>query len=122
MNFLARLSRRHSRLMGLILMTASLPLSLRATEEVCAGSPIPKGWIRINDKWNPTSCGKPTSIIYNVWLIEKFSDKPVGATMEVCASAPTPTGWVEKGKRWNPTCCGHPTTITDNMKTIKRLE
>jgi hypothetical protein len=26
------------------------------TESVCAGE-VPSGWIKVNDAWNPTSCG-----------------------------------------------------------------
>lgn len=34
---------------------------------VCAGSPIPDGWIKVNDHWNPNMCGNPGNIVYNVW-------------------------------------------------------
>lgn len=88
---------------------------------ICAGSPVPTGWIKVNDKWSPTSCGNPTSIVYNVWIIERYDNKPVGTQMSVCASAPTPPGWVVVNKFWSPTRCGHPSAIVNNMKRIRRV-
>lgn len=89
--------------------------------EICAGSPIPAGWIKVNDRWDPTRCGNPTSIVYNVWTIERFDSRPVGSVMEVCAGAPTPTGWVDVTTRWDPTRCGHPSSIIHNVKQIRRV-
>jgi hypothetical protein len=88
---------------------------------ICSSSPVPAGWIKVNDHWSPTSCGNPTSIVYNVWTIETYQDKPVGAVMNVCASAPTPAGWVDINTYWSPTSCGHPTSIVHNMKQIRRV-
>src|SRR5437868_2023247 len=82
---------------------------------ICASSPVPNGWIKINDEWSPGSCGNPTSIIYNVWLIESYADKSVGSVMRVCASAQTPANWVEINNEWSPSSCGHPTSITNNV-------
>ena len=31
----------------------------------------PAGWIKINDLWDPSNCGSPTTITYNVWVIAK---------------------------------------------------
>jgi hypothetical protein len=89
--------------------------------EICGDSPVPRGWVKVNDRWNPTKCGSPTSIVYNVWEVERYANKPVGAEMEVCADAPTPPGWAEINSTWSPTKCGHPTKIVDNVKRIKRL-
>jgi hypothetical protein len=101
---------------------ATLPLDvIFASMNICAGSPIPAGWIKVDDSWNPTACGNPTSIVYNVWTITQYSTMPVGSTLLVCANAPTPHGWVEINRSWNPDRCGHPSAIINNLKLIKRV-
>ncbi len=101
-------------------LQALLPLvTISETQAVCAG-PIPSGWIKVNDAWNPTVCGNPSNISYNVWTIERYDNKPVGSTMQACA-APVPSGWAIVGSNWNPTACGHPSSISNNRMTIKRL-
>jgi hypothetical protein len=92
------------------------------TMQICAGSPIPNGWIKTDDSWSPTSCGNPTDIIYNVWTITQYSNLPVGSTLNVCAGAPIPTGWVKVNTSWNPTSCGHPAHNIDNVQTIRRVK
>jgi len=101
---------------------AQVPLSLgtiRQTQNVCGGS-VPAGWIKINDAWNPTVCGNPTNITYNVWTIEQFADQPLGAILQACRG-PVPSGWSIVGTGWNPTVCGHPTSNQANVMAIKRL-
>ena len=89
--------------------------------EVCSGAPVPSGYIKVDDKWEGTSCGSPSSITtYNVWVLYYYADHPVGWEMEVCSDAPTPRGWVDAGRSWNGTKCGHPTRDVDNVKTIRR--
>jgi hypothetical protein len=98
------------------------PLSLETilqTQNVCAGS-LPPGWIKINDAWNPTVCGNPTRIAYNIWTIQRFMDQPLGAVIHACRGA-VPSGWAMVGTLWNPTVCGHPTTNQPNVMAIKRL-
>ncbi|HEY2465947.1 MAG TPA: hypothetical protein VGI32_17940 [Steroidobacteraceae bacterium] len=102
--------------------TALPPLTLGAisrTQNVCAGS-APPGWIKINDAWNPTVCGKPPTITYNVWIIEQLSDQPLGAVVYGC-KGPVPSGWAVVATSWNPTVCGHPTANQSNVMAIKRL-
>jgi hypothetical protein len=97
-----------------------LPLGvILRTQNVCAG-PIPLGWIKINDAWNPTVCGKPGTIIYNVWTIQQLSDEPVGTVMQVCKGS-VPSGWATVGASWNPTVCGHPAANQQNVMAIRRL-
>jgi hypothetical protein len=101
---------------------ALAPLSLDAifrTQNVCAGS-VASGWIKINDAWNPTVCGKPTVITYNVWTIQQFEDQPIGAIIHACKGA-VPAGWATAGTVWNPTVCGHPAINQPNVMVIKRL-
>jgi hypothetical protein len=90
-------------------------------KEICGGSPVPAGWIKVNDRWDPTICGRPTGIFNNVWAIQRYDNQPVGTFMTVCAQAPTPSGWVVVATRWDPTSCGHPSWIYQNMKQIKRV-
>lgn len=99
------------------------PLALGAilrTQNVCAGSRAP-GWIKINDAWNPTVCGKPATLSYNVWTLQQLSDQPVGAVIQACKGA-VPSGWAQVGTAWNPTVCGHPATNQPNVMVIRRLE
>ena len=102
--------------------TTLAPLSLGAiltTQNVCAGS-VPTGWIKINDAWNPTVCGNPATITYNVWIIQQLSDQPPGAVVHACKGA-VPSGWAVVGTTWNPTVCGHPATNLANVMAIRRL-
>ena len=101
---------------------ALAPLVLGAilrTQNVCAGS-VPSGWIKINDAWNPTVCGKPATITYNVWTIQQLSDQPVGVVIHAC-KGPIPAGWTVVGTAWNPTVCGHPAANQSNVMVIRRL-
>lgn len=90
-------------------------------QQICYTSDVPSGWIKVDDRWDPTRCGNPTSIVYNVWVIRKYIDLPVGTVLNVCASASTPSGWVEINTRWDPTSCGHPSRITQNISVIRRI-
>jgi hypothetical protein len=104
-------------------VTSAPPLPLmnvQPTQNVCAG-PVPSGWIKVNDSWSPTVCGKPTSIIYNVWSVQALSAQPIGALIYACSSSPPP-GWVLVSQMWNPTVCGHPSAQQPNQMAIKRLE
>lgn len=98
------------------------PLSLGAifsTQNVCAGAVTP-GWIKINDAWNPTVCGNPGTLTYNVWILQQLSDQSAGAVIHAC-KGPVPSGWSLVGTAWNPTVCGHPATNQPNVMVIKRL-
>jgi hypothetical protein len=97
-----------------------LPLeTILQTQNICAGS-VPPGWIKINDAWNPTVCGNPARIAYNVWTIQRFDDQPVGAVIHACKGS-VPSAWVIVGTLWNPTVCGHPAANQPNVMAIKRL-
>jgi hypothetical protein len=101
---------------------ALAPLSLGTVltaQNVCAGA-MPPGWIKINDAWNPTVCGNPATITYNVWTIQQLSDQPLGSIIYACKGA-VPSGWAIVGTAWNPTVCGHPTANQSNVMAIKRL-
>lgn len=91
---------------------------------ICRGGNIPAGWILVDDLRDPNSCGGSNPAVlnsYNVWAIEKYSDRPVGTVIEVCASAPTPPGWVLVDVYRNKDSCGHPPDLfTANVKRIRR--
>jgi hypothetical protein len=89
------------------------------SQTVCANQTV-AGWIKTNDSWNPTTCGNPSSIIYNVWTIERYDNMAIGSVMTACTGA-VPGGWAMINSSWNPTTCGHPTSIMNNVMTIKRL-
>jgi hypothetical protein len=99
---------------------APLPLgAILRTQNVCAGSLTP-GWIKINDAWNPTVCGNPATITYNVWTLQQLSDQPLATVIYACKGI-VPSGWAIVGAAWNPTVCGHPATNQSNVMAIKRL-
>jgi hypothetical protein len=100
---------------------APLPLgAIVRTQNVCAGA-VTSGWIKINDAWNPTVCGNPATMTYNVWTLQQLSDQPLGAIIHACKGI-VPSGWTVVGAAWNPTVCGHPITTQSNVMVIKRLD
>jgi hypothetical protein len=94
---------------------------IASTQNVCAGSVLPPGWIKVNDAWNPTACGNPATITYNIWTIQSIATLPVGSVVQVC-KATAPSGWSIVDIRWNPTLCGHPASNQANVMAIKRHE
>lgn len=92
------------------------------TQDICAGSPVPNGWIKTNDSWNPTTCGNPTQITPNVWTITQYVNLSLESELTVCAEAAVPSGWVVIDTTWDPTRCGQPNNNSvHNVKTIKRV-
>lgn len=91
---------------------------------VCRGAAIPAGWILVNDMRDPNSCGgdvPATLNAYNVWSIEKFEGRAIGAVIDVCAAAPTPPGWVIVDIYRDREMCGHPDGLfVANVKRIRR--
>lgn len=90
------------------------------TQVLCCRE-VPTGYILINDDWDPTKCGEPSSITYNVCTYQRFDNKAINSVMTVCSSALNPPGWSTVDTDWDPTKCGHPSSNTNNMKTIKRI-
>lgn len=86
----------------------------------CSGSEPPPGFINVNDDWDPTKCGNPSSITRNVSTYQRYDNRPVGTTLQVCASAAAPAGWVDGTASWDPNKCGHPSSISNNVKLITR--
>lgn len=91
------------------------------SQVVCKGA-APSGWVVTNDAWNPTRCGGPIGITYNVWTIVRLNSIPVGGTLSICRHyVHVPSNWVVVGTSWIPTRCGQPTQIVNNIATIKRV-
>jgi CVNH domain len=96
------------------------PATLPATQNICATSRIPDGWITIDISSDPTRC--PPATMNNIRTIKQYTSVPVGGTINVCSEAPTPTNWSTVATSTDPTKCGHTGTQVGNIKTIKRLQ
>ena len=54
-----------------------MPLAIAAaagpesSQKVCAGS-LPAGYIKVDDEWNPTMCGRPSNISYNMMTMKRM--------------------------------------------------
>jgi hypothetical protein len=75
------------------------PESVLVSEEICANTTVPAGWIVVDKTAQSFRCGvqmQPTigGLIYNVWTIEKISDKFVGERVLACDSPTPPTDWI----------------------------
>lgn len=91
---------------------------------VCAGATVPDGWIWVNDLRDLTICGgdRPgVERMYNVWVIERVENRPLGTVIDICAAAPTPSGWVLMDVFRSRLLCGHPDELyVANVKRIRR--
>ena len=88
---------------------------------ICKGTPIPSGYLIVNDSWDPTTCGKPsTNTTYNVQTIMKVSDYPLGAALRVCAGQTIPGNWKIVSTLWDGTSCGYPSMEVDNVAIVAR--
>lgn len=86
----------------------------------CCSSGTPSGYYKIGDSWSSTSCGNPSSIVYNVCTYQRYDNKSIGATMNICAGQSLASGWLQIDTDWNPTTCGHPSSIIQNIWTVRR--
>src|SRR5579883_3353160 len=114
---------RHSRCLSVVIAMAlgvAAPVLAHA-EEVCKDSPVPEGWIVVNDRHDDSKCGPNYTTVHNVWILEKYSDRSNGSIMEVCDFNPTPKGWVDINHRHDSYLCS-PNIQGTNVKTIKRLK
>ena len=107
-------------------MNAEVPDGPRAERDIiCRGAAIPDGWILIDDVRSTEMCGgdNPAVVnLYNVWAIERYETKPVGATMQVCANTALPEGWVLEDVYRSKEHCGHPDDpFQPNVKKIRRV-
>lgn len=101
------------------------PIVALPRQEICSipdgVNAVSRGWIVLSGRWQPvtaddTGCGvfnpnPPAPSATNVWIIDRYDDKPVGATMAVCPVglgsayfAPTPIGWTEVFDFVGPGC------------------
>lgn len=99
----------------------SLPLKvIVGTQNICAGS-TPPGWVKINEAWNPTVCGQPAAVTFNVWTLQHIAEQPIGAIVYAC-TGPTPPDWKVLERVWNPTVCGQPADQQANVMVIQRSQ
>ena len=66
------------------------------TQQICTGSPIPRGWVITDSAYIIGQCGSGSPIdgYANVQWITDISAMPIGTTVEICAGVPYPVGWV----------------------------
>lgn len=101
------------------LIFAALPTgAFGATQEICSGSALPGGWIKVDHYFRATQC-TPSPFTYNVSLLESFFDKPAKAIITACWNSPTPTGWVTTDKLTSATRCPEPLVTYNNKKIYK---
>ena len=84
---------------------------------VCTGPNTPAGWVRVNDEWDPSRCGHPSSIVNNRTYIHRIAS--FETVLEICADQAVP-GWTVVQTSWNSGKCGHPTLPMQNVWTIRR--
>jgi len=96
-----------------------VPTSVIASKTACASAESEPDFVPVDDYWDPTRCGNPTTVTPNVRMLVKApSAAEGGRTLEVCAGATLPTGWTIASKRWDPTRCGRPTSSEQNIWRI----
>ena len=87
---------------------------------------MPAGWAVTDDVRDRQMCNgnNPTTLnLYNVWVIERYDNRPAGSVIDVCAAVPTPAGWVLVDVFRNKERCGHPEDMfAVNMKRIRRTQ
>jgi len=108
---------------------APAPDELLLSQEICANTAVPAGWIVTDMTAQSFRCGVgvQTSVppIYNVWTIEKISDMYVGDRVLVCDSSTTPPDWIVIERQAVSFRCGiqvqtsYPPII--NVKVIERV-
>lgn len=101
-----------------------LPDSQVLMKTICATDPVPPDWVKADTRWDPASCGAPSTPMPNVWVIAYLDPAaPAGTLMEICADAATPltAGWTKLGSRWSSDRCGQPTDPTKaNVTQVRR--
>lgn len=92
---------------------------------ICYNSPIPSGWIKVTDEWDPSRCGNPSFPgVYNIWIIARYDNQAVGTIMNVCAGQRIPPGWILIDTYKDMFSCGHPDGFSTlkNVQKIRRVE
>ena len=92
------------------------PPAMPETKAICAGTPIPPGWILFDISDN-RDCGP--SDHNSLWIIQ-FALLLPGAELVVCSSAPTPSGWTNTGAFKDVFKCAYTETQVENVKGIRR--
>ena len=85
---------------------SSRPLHGRTT--ICKGTPLPAGFVAVNCLIDSSRCnGFIGMTVSNVWVIERFTDRPIGTTLDICddLTNPIPSGWSVVSRFKSPTQC-----------------
>jgi hypothetical protein len=89
-------------------------------KEICSGDPIAAGWAIVDTKWDPTICGRPSSVSANVYILRKYDAMPVGTIFRICSGQTWLNNWQQTQTSWDPTKCGRPSSPSNNMTDIQR--
>ncbi|MEX1181839.1 MAG: hypothetical protein WEF86_01290 [Gemmatimonadota bacterium] len=79
-----------------------------AIDRVCRTGPMPAGYVAIDYALGGRDCPKLVGDGDNRFtaaVIERYTDKTVGAIMFVCADQPVPSGWVRESEGGGTTAC-----------------
>lgn len=78
-----------------------------AIEQICRARPTPSGWIIIAYAAGGEACpaSREADDLYNVAVIERLSERPVGSTMIVCADQAVPRNWVRERSPYEEAAC-----------------
>jgi hypothetical protein len=87
----------------------------------CAGY-VPTGWLKTDFYDSDNLCGGDPFVQNqdNVWVIERYDNKPEGTTMQVCVGF-QPYDWVKTDITTSSVKCGRYTNITNNVWTLYKL-
>jgi len=80
--------------------SGSRPEMKSLTRQICRAQALPSGWIAIRYTEGGEKCAESTipENPYTAAVIERYSQKAVGASMVVCADQPIPRNWT---REWN---------------------
>lgn len=93
---------------------------------LCSNAAAPEGYFKVNDRWDPTSCGDPTSLLVkNISIYQRYDNKEIGSRMSICINQqgrPLPAEWSQIDTGFNGSSCGSPRPgLSDNVQTVQRI-
>jgi hypothetical protein len=77
------------------------------------------GFAIVHDEWDPSSCGKPTSITANICGWQRYTDIAVGASMTVCVGQTVPSGWTKQSDRLTVDCLTDPNLLPNAFVMLR---
>jgi hypothetical protein len=93
-----------------------------AIEQICRARPTPSGWVIIAYAAGGDACpaSREPDDAYNVAVIERHSERPVGSTMIVCADQAIPRDWVRDRRPHDEAACPG-ARVGDNEPTVSMI-